>query len=149
MSAQIGDTAWYLVKVEQGGAACDHCNRSLKRLYRVVNPDGKEMTVGSGCVKKITGWTLEWREAQRLLYVAERERRMAVVAAEYPELAAANTDVQNACRAAREEGYDSLSGYARVPERTRTLAAIFVQSLDDFLWKRNPDGWREYINRSI
>jgi len=46
----------------------------LKFTYTVVDPEARELTVGRGCVKKLTGWTLEWKEARRLLWLAERTK---------------------------------------------------------------------------
>ncbi|MEW2051937.1 hypothetical protein [Streptomyces sp. NPDC005476] len=49
------------------------------------------MTVGRGCCKKVTGWTLSAAEAARILRVAERQARAAAAWAEfttqYPEIA--------------------------------------------------------------
>ncbi|MGH3921331.1 MAG: hypothetical protein ACRDTT_00350 [Pseudonocardiaceae bacterium] len=150
MSAQIGDTAWYLVGMPEGGASCDHCGRELKHLYRVVNPGGTEMTVGRGCVKKITGWTLSYAQAQRALRVvrrcAEIDRREAIAAARYPGLAADYTAVQDECRAARADGFDPLSGYARVSEDVRRSAGLFTTAItEDHLWRG--EGWADYLRR--
>lgn len=96
VAAQIGDTAWYLVAMPDGSGQCDHCGRNLKHLYRVVNPASEELTVGRGCVKRLTGWTLATAEAKRLLWLAERDARRADVWAgfteECPEWAQTITD---------------------------------------------------------
>lgn len=148
-AAPIGDTAWYLVKILHVEGCCDHCGRSLKHLYEVVNPEGREMTVGRGCVKRITGWTLSYAQAQQALRSAARgvemDRRRAIVSAEYPGLADANAQVQEACRAARAAGFDAMSGYSRVPTVTRSSAAVFSTAThEDHLW-RGDEGWREYL----
>jgi hypothetical protein len=89
---KLGTTGWYLVGKPAGGGSCDHCGRNLKNCYIVVNPDAVHMTVGRGCVKILTGWTLTEKEAARLLFIAKRNAARAVnwatFTAEYPELAA-------------------------------------------------------------
>ena len=151
-AARIGDTAWYLTTILHTTGSCDHCGRALKHLYEVVNPDGKEMTVGRGCVKKITGWTLSYAQAQQALRsaarMAEIARRRKIVGDEYPELAAAEQEVQTACGQARAEGFDPLSGYHRVPAERRSMGAMFNQAvLSDNLWFRE-GAWREYLQET-
>jgi hypothetical protein len=89
---QLGSTGWFLVGKPDGGGTCDHCGRNLKHCYLVVSPDRAEMTVGRGCVKVLTGWTLSASEANRLLWLAEREivhvANWAAFTAAHPELAA-------------------------------------------------------------
>jgi hypothetical protein len=75
--APLGNTGWYLVGRPLGSAACDHCGRTLKYCYLVVNADAEEMTVGRGCVKKLTGWTLTAAMAERMIKIAERNARRA------------------------------------------------------------------------
>lgn len=92
MSAAIGNTDWKLVGMPAGEGACDHCGRSLKHLYAVADPAGRDMIVGRGCVKKLAGWTLAAAEAKRLLWLAEATARRAAAwaafAAEFPADAA-------------------------------------------------------------
>lgn len=89
--AKIGNTAWYLTEMLTTPGSCDHCGRALKHLYRVVNPGGEIMTVGRGCVKKLTGWTLEAANAVRILRLAQRDARRATAwatfSAAHPEVA--------------------------------------------------------------
>lgn len=149
--APIGDTAWFLVGMPDGSGQCDHCGRNLKHLYRVVNPDGAELTVGRGCVKRITGWTSSYAQAKQALCAAERgvelARRREIAGAQYPELAAAEKAVQDACRQAAADGFEPLSGYARVSAETRRHAAIFTTAVtEDHLW-RNGD-WASYVDRN-
>lgn len=145
LAAQIGDTTWYLIKILHTEGVCDHCGRQLKHLYEVVNPDGAEMTVGRGCVKKLTGWTVSYAEAQRLLYCAELDRRKSVVTEAFPELAAAYAAVQEACRQARAEGYDAYAGFGRVSEETRRGHNVFQNAYTTrHLWERG-ERWREFV----
>ncbi|MER0477067.1 hypothetical protein ABR737_01610 [Streptomyces sp. Edi2] len=86
IAAKIGTTDWNLIGIRssQAGQKCDHCPRSLKNLYDVENRvTGQTMTVGRGCCKKVTGWTLTAAEAARLLRVAAIEARQAAVWAEF------------------------------------------------------------------
>lgn len=89
--APLGSTGWYLVGRPVGSASCDHCGRALKHCYLVVNSDAVEMTVGRGCVKKLTGWDLTIATAERLLRIAKRNAdraaQWATFAAEHPEAA--------------------------------------------------------------
>jgi hypothetical protein len=62
-------TTWQLVGITTGEATCDHCGRTLARCFRVVTPDGDEMTVGRVCSAKLTGYN--WKLAQ-----AERAERL-------------------------------------------------------------------------
>jgi hypothetical protein len=93
-TAPIGMTGWQLVAVtaSRSGVPCDHCGRVLKRLFTVRNPDRRQMIVGRGCVKKLTGWTLEAAEAERMLKWAALQARRAVAwsrfAEQRPDLAA-------------------------------------------------------------
>jgi hypothetical protein len=151
-AAQIGDTAWYLVKILHTEGVCDHCGRQLKHLYEVVNPDGKELTVGRGCVKRITGWTLSAARAEQALRsakrVAEVSRRQAIVGAEYPELAAARDKLDAAGAQCRAEGFDVMTAYSRVSRKVCTDAAIFnTACLENHLWWN--DEWREFLARSV
>jgi hypothetical protein len=75
-AALIGSSAWKLVRVRNApnGQRCDHCPRDLKNLYDLVNTaTGQELTVGRGCCKTVTGWTLTAAEARRLADLAARE----------------------------------------------------------------------------
>ncbi|EMF20377.1 hypothetical protein H114_32579 [Streptomyces gancidicus BKS 13-15] len=86
ISARIGDTDWHLTAIRSSreGHACDHCGRRLKHLYDVTNPrTGEALTVGRGCCKKVTGWTLAAAEAARLLRHAQEQARQAAVWAEF------------------------------------------------------------------
>ncbi|MEJ8654836.1 hypothetical protein WKI65_44060 [Streptomyces sp. MS1.AVA.3] len=86
VTARIGTTDWHLAGIRTGrtGEICDHCGRSLKSLYDVENQTaGQVMTVGRGCCKKVTGWTLSAAEAARILRAAEVAARQAEVWAEF------------------------------------------------------------------
>jgi hypothetical protein len=94
VTAPIGATGWRLVAItsSKSGTPCDHCGRTLKRLFTVQNPDGRQMVVGRGCVKKLTGWTLEAAEAERMLkwaaLLAGRAVAWSRFTSQRPELAA-------------------------------------------------------------
>ncbi|QPL14142.1 hypothetical protein QEH48_gp113 [Streptomyces phage TurkishDelight] len=75
-AALIGTSAWKLVRVRNApnGEPCGHCPRVLKTVYDLANTEtGEEMTVGRGCCKTVTGWTLTAAEARRLADLAARE----------------------------------------------------------------------------
>lgn len=95
ITAQIGTSDWHLagIRTSPGGETCDHCPRTLKYLYDVTNTKtGQTKTVGRGCCKKVTGWTLAASEAARILRAAENRAKRDAVWAEFsaahPELAA-------------------------------------------------------------
>lgn len=154
-AAQIGSTTWYLTKILHIEGSCDHCGRTLKHLYEVVNPDGKEMTVGRGCVKKLTGWTLSYAQAEQALRsalrCAEIDRRRAIVAAAYPELAEAFAALENAAKQMRSEGYDIQGAYGRVGRAVSNQAALFSQATtEDFMWREGGySTWQEYLARNV
>jgi hypothetical protein len=87
MYAKIGNTDWSLVSVRRNASGvCDHCGRTLKNLYNVRNDvSGKAMTVGTGCCKKVTGWTLALAEAQRLVWHAAKTIERAATWAHFSE----------------------------------------------------------------
>lgn len=88
----IGDTDWNLTNLNNTPTPvpCDHCDRPVKRGFVITNPDGQEMRVGRGCVKQLTGWTLETAEAKRMLRQAARIQeiadRVATILTEFPTL---------------------------------------------------------------
>jgi hypothetical protein len=88
VNAKIGNTDWSLVSVRRNASgACDHCGRTLKNLYVVRNDTtDKTMTVGTGCCKKVTGWTLALAEAQRILWYAAKTIERAAAWAHFAEL---------------------------------------------------------------
>lgn len=153
-AAQIGDTTWYLTKILHTTGSCDHCGRSLKHLYEVVNPHGQEMTVGRGCVKKITGWTLTYAQAQQALRVAARsvelDRRRSIVGYEYPELVAAFVALETAAKEMRIEGYDVQGAYGRVGMLVANRASLFSQATTtNWFWDGSGDDWRDYLTRNL
>jgi hypothetical protein len=95
MTAQIGTTDWHLtgIRTSAAGETCGHCPRTLKNLYDVTNSrTGQAMTVGRGCCKKVTGWTLSASEAARILRAAQQRAKRDAAWADFqqtnPELAA-------------------------------------------------------------
>lgn len=79
--------AWKLTGKPQGGGECEHCGRALRHRYEVTSSQGRKMTVGRGCLKAVTGWTLSAAQAERELRMIEvRARR----AANWAAWAAAN-----------------------------------------------------------
>lgn len=93
IAARIGTTNWHLTGIRTtSGTTCDHCGRTLKNLYEIVNTaTGQPMTVGRGCCKNVTGWNLAAAQAAHLLRTAERQARKtaawAEFATQYPEIA--------------------------------------------------------------
>lgn len=89
---RIGNTDWRITGKNAQGGTCDHCGRVLKHCYTVTDPAGQDMTVGRGCVKALTGWTLTAAEAARLVWQAERETlraaNWAAFTAAHPQVAA-------------------------------------------------------------
>lgn len=87
-------STWELTGIRKGAdETCGHCARTLRHLYDVRNTaTGETMTVGRGCCKAVTGWTLTLAEAQAQLRYAQAVVRRAAkwdtFAAQYPELAA-------------------------------------------------------------
>lgn len=97
ITAQIGTTDWQLTGIGHNGGTCEHCDRNLTHVYAVRNAQtGHNMTVGRSCCKKVTGWTLAAKEADRILAYAEklarREAAWIEFTAEQPALAAAMDD---------------------------------------------------------
>ena len=109
-----------LTGVTSEAGECDRCHRELGRVYEVSCPDGSVLALGRRCCTKVTGYSfsaLERALAQRIR-VTEVDRRLAIIDAEFPDLA----DVDNAvrCTAAVEDGWwprgpGDLSGYVRQP----------------------------------
>lgn len=155
IAAQIGSTAWYLTKILHTEGSCDHCGRSLKHLYEVVNPSGQEMTVGRGCVKKITGWTLSYAQAEQALRSAKRcaeiDRRRVIVGEAYPTLAKSFAALNAAAVQMRAEGYDIQGAYGRVGRAVSNEASLFSQATtEDHLWREGGHTtWREYLARNL
>jgi hypothetical protein len=88
ISARIGTTDWHLTAIRSSkeGQRCDHCPRRLKHLYDVTNTvTGQALTVGRGCCKKITGWTLSAAQAAQLLRHAAEQARQAAVWAQFTD----------------------------------------------------------------
>ena len=71
-------TTWKLQGITADRGQCDHCGRTLARLFRVVNPDGAEMVVGRTCAAKLTGYSWSIALAERV--EAQRIARAAAVA---------------------------------------------------------------------
>lgn len=59
-------TTWSLKGITADRGQCDHCGRTLARLFRVVNPDGAEMVVGRVCSAKLTGYSWSIALAERI-----------------------------------------------------------------------------------
>lgn len=86
IAAQIGTTDWQLTGIRNSaaGAKCEHCGRKLKNLYDVRNSATAEaMTIGRGCCKKVTGWTLTAAQAAQALRAAEIKARQEATWAEF------------------------------------------------------------------
>jgi hypothetical protein len=99
---------WTLAGITSGEATCDHCGRTLARCFRVVAPNGDDMTVGRVCSAKLTGYKWAVAAAER----AERLRIAEETATErYGDLYAALT-AQAAAEAARFQ-VATFAGQAR------------------------------------
>lgn len=133
--APLGQTGWYLVGRPAGSAACDHCGRTLKHCYLVVNADAEEMTVGRGCVKKLTGWNLTDALAERMLKIAERNARRAanwtLFEAAHP--AAARTILDDIAVYEAEAKQRPDLGYCLSHEARDRMSDDWQGELDDYL----------------
>lgn len=104
-------TTWRLTGKPAGGGQCEHCPRALVHRYEVTSSTGVKMTVGRGCLKKVTGWTFTAAQAEREIRMirirAERAANWAVFAEAHPGVAAVIlTDVDDYCaRVPRECGF--------------------------------------------
>src|SRR5882724_9312667 len=58
-------TTWRLAGITASKGSCEHCGRSLSRLFRVINPDGRDMIVGRTCSAKLTGYNWTVAQAER------------------------------------------------------------------------------------
>ncbi len=109
--------------ITSGSGVCDHCGRTLARLFRVTSPDGTDLTVGRTCSAKLTGY--KWNVA-----LAERIERFRIAdeaaASKYGQL---YTELHAAARAtaARYEtagiAGDALGGLRDGHIDTATAAA--------------------------
>lgn len=71
-------SSWELAGIRSApeGQKCDHCPRTLKNLYDVRNTaTGETMTVGRGCCKAVTGWTLTLAQARQEIQRQEAAKR--------------------------------------------------------------------------
>ena len=91
-TATLADAGWKLTARVAGTGSCDHCSRDLAYRYLITTPDGREMVVGRGCLKTLTGWTLSVAQAEREIrwnaIRAARAARWADFAAAMPTEAA-------------------------------------------------------------
>lgn len=74
---------WTLQGITEGSDACEHCGRTLSRLFRVTSPEGTEMVVGRVCSRKLTGYSWTVALAERVERSRLRDER---AAATYGEL---------------------------------------------------------------
>jgi hypothetical protein len=66
---------WTLRGISAGRATCDHCGRNLARCFLVESPEGKRMTVGRTCSKRLTGYDWTVRVAERAAAFTAAEER--------------------------------------------------------------------------
>lgn len=92
-------TTWQLTGITNGRGACDHCGRTLSRLFKVTSPDGVRMVVGKTCSKNLTGYNWQTAQAERIERIAQAD---AAAAAKWGDLYAA-LKVQAALAARRTE----------------------------------------------
>jgi hypothetical protein len=58
---------WQLIGITSGRGRCEHCGRSLARLFRITNPEGGvQMVVGRVCSMKLTGYNWSTALAERI-----------------------------------------------------------------------------------
>lgn len=104
-TATIADWDLVDIRTTKAGETCGHCGRTLQNLYDIRNTTtGETMTVGRGCCKAVTGWTLTLAEAKaQLRYardVGRRTAKWAAFTAEHPDLAVRIETAANAGDAA-------------------------------------------------
>lgn len=81
------DITWKITGKGAGGQ-CQHCPRKLATHYVITSSNGQVMTVGRGCLKKVTGWTVTAAQAEAALRLARRAETWAAWSAANPEAAA-------------------------------------------------------------
>lgn len=57
---------WQLIGITGGRGSCEHCGRSLARLFRITDPQSVQMVVGRVCSMKLTGYTWSTALAERI-----------------------------------------------------------------------------------
>jgi hypothetical protein len=67
-------TTWTLKGITASRGTCDHCGRTLARLFRIADPEGRQMTVGRVCARQMTGWNWTVAHAERVERMHQRER---------------------------------------------------------------------------
>lgn len=76
-TATAAKVTWKLTGQPEGGGECEHCGRNLVHRYSVTSSKGQQMTVGRGCLKSVTGWTLTAAQAAAELRMIETRKRRA------------------------------------------------------------------------
>jgi hypothetical protein len=66
-------TTYRLLGITDGRGACDHCGRTLSRLFRIATPTGDTMVVGRTCSANLTGYRWSVAQAERLEALRLRE----------------------------------------------------------------------------
>lgn len=66
-------TGWTLKGITDGRGACDHCGRTLSRLFRIADPSGQVIVVGRTCSAKLTGFSWTVAQAEHLERLARGE----------------------------------------------------------------------------
>lgn len=64
---------WSLQGITSGRGACDHCDRTLSRLFRVMSPGGECMQVGRVCAATLTGYRWSVAQAERIEATVRRD----------------------------------------------------------------------------
>lgn len=116
---------WTLKGIRRDAGSCDHCGRSLGRLFRVERADGEQMTVGVACSKRLTGYNWSVAQAERAQALAEREAR---AAEQWPELWEALT-AQALREAHAYNGMGSHAASGRVELRDRGNVSFATEML--------------------
>ncbi len=92
-TAKMAAAEYRLTGITRGAGNCDRCARELtQRVFAVTHKTtGEELFLGRRCAARATGYptTAVERQAMMALRLAEVDRRQAIVAADFPESAAA------------------------------------------------------------
>lgn len=127
-TAKMQAAEYRLTGITAGSGNCDRCNRELtQRVFAVAHKTtGAEMFLGRRCAAKATGYatTAVEREAARVVRIAEVNRRLAIIAVDYPT-------------------YSAVTDYQRGEYHVIATAAT-----EDMFWGGRRDGeWRDYLDR--
>jgi hypothetical protein len=122
--------AWKITGKGPGGQ-CGHCPRRLAVHYVITDTaTGRAMTVGRGCLKKITGWTVTAAQADAAVRLAAREARWAAWCAANPAEARVITAAAEREAGEFRQGLRQCGGYA---QSVRTCVGDGAPGWEDYL----------------